>query len=228
MQGKLLHMPISRRTIFRKIGALALVISLGGAFFGMGYWQGIEAARETPFASRVKNSTLAIPVALSRSTTAGMVSAGTGAIPSDASPELKEFLQNRALFSKQMDQRREARAHERTASQDNSVLEPVDAALWKRQRELAQALSHQQGQSPLMTSTARIPSDASPELKVYLTSRNDLMREEKAFMDLHESNDPAIQLAAMEQWRQQNVARYQQLQQLAQNLSSSHPSSPAK
>jgi hypothetical protein len=61
-----------------------------------------------------------------------------------------------------------------------------------------------------------IPPNASPQLQDYLTARGQIMRDQIAFMNQHRTDDPAARQAAMQQWREQNTPRFQQVQQLAQ------------
>ena len=103
-----------------------------------------------------------------------------------------------------------------------------NAALLQRQRELSQILGPQQAKNPMPTpAPLQIPPNASPEMQTYLKSRDQLMRDQIAFMNLHRTDDPATRQAAMQQWRQQNAARFQQLQQEAQAMAQNTSSTPA-
>ena len=56
----------------------------------------------------------------------------------------------------------------------------------------------------------------------YLTDRDQI-----AFMNQHRTDEPAAWQAAMQQWRRQNAARFQQLQQEAQAMAQPPSLTPA-
>lgn len=56
------------------------------------------------------------------------------------------------------------------------------------------------------------PSSVSPQLKDYLLAHDQLIRDEVAFMNQHQSDDPEVRQKALKQWQQQNAPRFQQLQ----------------
>ncbi len=102
-----------------------------------------------------------------------------------------------------------------------------NAALLQRQRELAPILA-QQGRSPFAASSSfQIPQYASPQMAAYLTERNLLMRDQNTVMDQHRTDPPLARQAALQQWRQQNVVRLEQLQQEAQALTQNLSPAPA-
>ena len=72
-----------------------------------------------------------------------------------------------------------------------------------------------------LTAQAAIPANATPQLAAFLTTRNQLMQNQVAFRKQHLNDDPAAWHTAMAQWRKQNVALLQQLQQQALALSQS-------
>jgi hypothetical protein len=63
-----------------------------------------------------------------------------------------------------------------------------------------------------------IPPNATPQLKAFLTARNALAADRAQLWNQYLTADPAVRQAAMEGWEQQNAARIQQLQQLAQAM----------
>jgi len=116
-----------------RLGLAALAcLALGGGLFGLGYWQG----------ERAESNALA-----ARGGSAGASLAGHGAIPANASPEMKEFLQNQATLADKMEQARKQAPH--------GVLDPVafaqfrqqNADLLKRQNQLAVILAQQQAKN---------------------------------------------------------------------------------
>ena len=70
---------------------------------------------------------------------------------------------------------------------------------------------------------AAIPPNATPQLQAYLTARNALVEARAQLWNQYLTADPATRQAAMQQWRQQNAARLEQLGELAQDLSNSTP-----
>jgi hypothetical protein len=50
-------------------------------------------------------------------------------------------------------------------------------------------------------------------------AQDQLMRNRIQLQNQYLNADPSVRLAIMQQWRQANAARFEQLQQLAQNLS---------
>lgn len=66
---------------------------------------------------------------------------------------------------------------------------------------------------------AVIPANATPQLAALLTTRNQLMQNQVAFRKQHLNDDPTTWHTAMAQWRKQNAALFQQIQQQALALS---------
>jgi hypothetical protein len=129
-------------------------------------------------------------------------------VPENATPEMVQFLTNQAQLANSR-----AQLH-------NQALTAGNAALLQRQQQLAQVIAQQQAQTPMKVppATPIIPANASPQLKAFLTARYQLMREEIQTRNQYATADPATRQAAMQQWRQQNAAQFQQLQQQAQAL----------
>ena len=204
------------------LGAL-LCLLLTGGFFSFGYWQGERSLQP-------QLQALTAQVADSRHgpgnpwTGAGAIRPplpfmpGAG-IPANASPELKEFLQNRQTLMQKMAELRQQNPN--ANPQDlQARFRQENAALFQRQQELAQKMGQNNSNNVLAAPPSlQIPANASPQMKDYLTARDQLMRDQVAFMNQHRSDAPAARQAAMQQWRQQNAARFQQIQQLVQALS---------
>ncbi len=132
-------------------------------------------------------------------------------------------MQNQATLTEKMTELRKQN------SSTNGMLDPKlvarfqqeNAALLRRQKELSQIIAGQQAKNPVPAPPLQIPSNASPQLKNYLTAHDQLMRDEVAFMSQHRTDAPATRQAAMQQWRQQNAGRFKQLQQESQALAQS-------
>jgi len=218
------------------IGAL-LCLVLGGALFGSGYWLGQRTLlpQLTKLEDEVASSSRppGNPWSGANAThpqSSFMPQTGPN-LPANASPEMKEFMANRATLMQKMAQLRQQNPS------TNGVPDPKifaqfqqeNATLLQRQKELSQVISEQQAKNPIPTPPPlQIPSNATPQAAAYLTARDQLMRDQIAFMNQHRTDDPAARQAAMQQWRQQNAPRFQQLQQDAQALAqnTSKPTNP--
>jgi hypothetical protein len=141
-------------------------------------------------------------------------------VPPDASPEMKEFLQNQAILSQKMQHARDASPTYTLSPQAFALFRQQNAELLKRQNELAQIIAQQQRANNVLVSPppAQVPANSSPKLVAYLAAKDKLMRDQIAFMNQHRNDDLATQQKAMEQWRKQNADRIQQLQEMAQDL----------
>jgi len=205
--------------------ALACLV-VGGALFGCGYWLGQRSLQ-------AQLKTLAAQ-AVNPSRPPGNPWHGANAarpqypfmpqanIPANATPEMKEFVQNRATLMEKMTRLRQQNPGTNGAPDPKLFVrfQQDNADLLKRQKELSQIISQQQARNPIPTPPPlQLPPNASPQLKEYLTARDQLTRDQIAFMNQHRTDDPATRQTAMQQWRQQNTARIQQLQQEAQALS---------
>lgn len=146
-------------------------------------------------------------------------------IPADASPTLRDFLTTQAALANARaqihNQSLQATSSSRGGPQDSQMqsFQQQHAGDLQLQLQRAQSLSDAAAQTPLMVPKPRtIPSDATPELIAYMTLRDQLMRERIQVRNQYISADPAALEAALQQWRQQNAERIQQLSQKAQNL----------
>jgi hypothetical protein len=214
------------------IAALACLV-LGGALFGSGYWLGQRSLQ-----SQLKTLTAEVANA---HRLPGNIWPGANAmhppmpftpganIPANASPELKEFLQNRQTLMQKMAELRQQNPSANGAPDPKLFAEfqEQNAALLQRQKELSQIIGQQLAKNPIPTPPPlQIPPNASPQLQAYLTARDQLMRDQIAFMNQHRTDDPATRQAAMQQWRQQNATRFQQLQQQAQAMAQTPSPTP--
>ena len=134
---------------------------------------------------------------------------------------MKEFMQNRATLLQKMAELREQNPSTNGAPNPHIFAEfqEQNAELLKRQRELAQIVGRQQDKGPLPTPTPlQIPPNTSPQVQSYLTARNQLLRDQIAYINQHRNDDPQTRMTAMQQWRQQNAPRFAQVQQMAQAM----------
>jgi hypothetical protein len=216
------------RQLFQGMGRnwVGIVFSLILAItsFGLGYWQGQRSH----------------PAQQGRAPSPPLTQADAGqppafhpappmpnnGIPPNASPELKEFLENRAKLAESFAKMRSSHGTNGAPNpQAFAQFQQQNKALLDRQRELAQELAQQQAKNPIPTPPPlRMPPDASPQLQAFLTTRDQLMRDQIAFMNEHRTDEPQARQAVIQQWRQQNASRFTQLQQESQALSHSNSS----
>jgi hypothetical protein len=152
-------------------------------------------------------------------------------IPANASPALRDFLTTqvalanaRAQIHNQLTQGMPATASagqvSRMEQQERQTFQQQHGGDMQLQVQRAQALALVSAQTPLKLppATPNIPANASPQMKAFLTARNQLMREQVQMHNQYLTSDPATRQAAMQQWRQQNAGLIQQFQQATQNL----------
>jgi hypothetical protein len=236
-----------RRTTVRIFLVALVCLVVGGALFGLGYWQGQRsmqqkldalAAQKTPSAREINLARFSpgqpMPPSSSTArpgTSQPMRPMMPPALPPNATPEMKEFYQNRATLMEKMAELRQKNGDNTNGAPDPKTIDQFkqeNTALLQRQSELRQTIAQQPGNPIPEPPLAQIPANVSPEMRAYLTARDQLTRDQIAFINLHRSDDPATRQAAMQQWQQQNAARIQQLQQQAQTLAQNTPSQPAQ
>lgn len=157
-------------------------------------------------------------------------------IPPDASPTLAAFLTTRASL-----QNARAHIHNQLVAQAASSRQGLTSAKLSQMEQQASKLFHQQHASQLQLQDQRLlalaaesaresnpapamgtmPRNASPQLTAYLSMRDQLIRKRQQLKSQYANADPATLQAALQNWRQQNAARLQQQQQLAQALTDS-------
>ncbi len=87
------------------------------------------------------------------------------------------------------------------------------------QQQRAQPISLDAAQQPmLLPPSPRLPNDASPQLTAFLFAKNQLLRDEMTVFNQYTTATPEARNAALQQWREQNASRFQQLQSMAQQL----------
>jgi hypothetical protein len=155
-------------------------------------------------------------------------------IPANASQTLKDFLTTQAALANARAQIHNQMVQQTTASgqsvtlaqisqmeqQQTQIFQQQHAADLQLQAQRLQTLANESAQMPVQTPPLlHIPPNASPQLQAFLTTQNQLMQERIQLQNQYANAAPSVREAAMEQWHQQNAPRFQQLQQLAQNLS---------
>jgi len=160
-------------------------------------------------------------------------------IPANASPALKDFLtaqaslaNARAQIHNQLVQAMPANATSdqvrKLQKQEREAFQKQHGADLQTQRQKALALAHDSPSAvPSLPPTLSIPADASPQLAAFLTTRDQVMRSEIQLQNQYATADAATRHAAMKQWRQQNAALLQQMQQQAKTLSQESTTTPA-
>ena len=144
-------------------------------------------------------------------------------LPEGATQEMTDFLTTRADLANRFAQWHNQQIQGSSSAADTmAAFQQQNAAELQAQQQRAQVLAAQSAAQPMpVPAPLVIPPGSTPQLKAFLTLRDQLMRDEIALRNANLSSTPAVRAAALQQWHQQNAARFQQLQQLAQNLSSS-------
>jgi hypothetical protein len=92
------------------------------------------------------------------------------------------------------------------------------------QAQRAQALGARLSSTPFrVPGPPVIPANSTPQLTAYLTARNALGRDRAQLLNQYLTATPTERQAAMEQWRQENASRFEQLRALADDLSGPIP-----
>jgi hypothetical protein len=137
-------------------------------------------------------------------------------IPEGASKEMADFLTTQADLSN-----RAAQLHNQQTPNADAVFQQQNAAALQAQQQRAQVMAAQSASVTLpMPPPLQIPPNATPQMAAFLTARDQLMRDQIQLQNQYATATPSAKQAAMQQWQQANAARTQQLQQLAQTLSS--------
>jgi len=153
-------------------------------------------------------------------------------LPAPATPEIKEFMQNRETLTQKMAQLRQQNSDTNGAPDPQVItqFQQDNAALLQRQKELSGIISEQQAQNRTPAPPQippQITPTASPQLKDYLAAHDQLMRDMTDFMKQHQTDDPVTRRAAIQQWRQVNAPRFQQLQEESHALAQTRASTLA-
>ncbi|MCE0521665.1 MAG: hypothetical protein LV480_02000 [Methylacidiphilales bacterium] len=160
-----------------------------------------------------------------------MPTVGQPNIPANASPTLAAFLTTqatlanaRAQIHNQLVSALPAEVSEEQISamqqQEMQLFQQQQGANLQLQTQQAQTLANESASQPVpLPPPLVIPPGSSPQMAAFLTARDQLMRAQINFSNQYVTSTPAVRNAAMAQWMQQNAASFQQVQQLAQNLS---------
>jgi hypothetical protein len=152
-------------------------------------------------------------------------------IPADASPTLQAFLTTQAALvnagaqiHNQLLNALPLDVSEEQISQmqqsEDQLFQQQQGATIQLQAQQAQALANESARQPLPVPPPLVIAPGSTsQLAAFLTLRDQLMRAQIQLQNQYVTADPSVRDAALQQWRQQNDALFQQLQQLAQNLS---------
>ncbi len=151
-------------------------------------------------------------------------------IPANASQTLKDFLTTHAALANARaqihNQLLSAMPSEVSDAQlgqmqqtEAQLFQQQEAATLQLQVQRAQALASASAQQPIpLPPPLVIPANASPQLAAFLTARDQLMRAQLTLTNQNLTASPAARQATLQQWQQQNAARFQQVHQLAENL----------
>ena len=154
-------------------------------------------------------------------------------IPANASPTLKNFLVTqtvllnaRAQIHNQLLQAMPSDVTEEQIAQmqqkEDQLFQQQHGEELQAQTQRAQILTQESRGTPLpVPGPTPIPPNATPQLAAFLTLSDQLMREEMQLHNQYLTATSTVRDAALEQWRQQNAARFEQMQTLAQSMSAS-------
>lgn len=156
---------------------------------------------------------------------------GAPNIPANASSTLRDLLTTQAALAN-------ARAQIHNQLLNALPLEVSDAQLSQMQQSEEQLFQQQQGanlqlqaqraqilanesaQQPMpIPPPLSIPPGSNPQMTAFLTAWDQLMRDQITFSNQYVTATSAVRDAALQQWQKQSATRFQQLQQLGQNLS---------
>ena len=152
-------------------------------------------------------------------------------IPPNASQTLKDFLSaqvalanaraqihNQLLNALPVEVSRE-QVKQLQQDEETQFRQQQGAAL-QAQAQRAQTLVDESAQQTIpLPAPLSVRADTNPQLAAYLTAKAQLMRDRITFYNQYATATPQTRDAALVQWQQQNASRFQQLQQMAQNLS---------
>lgn len=154
-------------------------------------------------------------------------------IPADASPTLRDFLTTQATLVNARTQMHRQLMQALPASPTSDQLnqeQQQEMQLFQQQHAGDLQLQAQRGQLLAQESTLKatpmppplqLPPNATPQMTAFLTLKDQLMREEIQADNQTVTSDVQTKVTALQRWKQANAARFQQLQQLGRNLSTS-------
>jgi hypothetical protein len=156
-------------------------------------------------------------------------------IPANASSTLADFLTNRAslanaraqIYNQLLQTLPQNPSQEQIGAmmqEQRQIFQQQHAGDLQLQAQRAQALAGELASGPLpVPGPVVFPPNATPQLQAFLTARNRLAHDRAQFSNQYSGADPTVRQAAMQQWRQRNASQFEQLRELAQDLSISTP-----
>jgi hypothetical protein len=156
---------------------------------------------------------------------------GPANIPANASSTLAAFLTTQAALANARAQIHNGllnalplEVSEEQISQmrqsEEQLFQQQQGANVQLQGQRAQTLAAESAQQPVpLPPPLALPQGVSSPMAAFLTARDQLMRDQITFSNQYVTATAAARDAALQQWMEQNAGRFQQLQQLAQNLS---------
>jgi hypothetical protein len=162
-------------------------------------------------------------------------------LPKDASPTLVAFLSKQAALANLRAQLHNQLVQQAQASGKSlnfalvSQLTKEESQLFQQQNAADLALQAQRlttlaagGSRPAhqFLGPSVLPPDTPPSVAAYLTTRNQLLREQIQLSNQYASADAATREAAMEKWREANASLIALLQQQAQSIGKANPTTP--
>jgi len=156
-------------------------------------------------------------------------------IPPNASQTLRDFLTTRAALANARAQLHNqlVQGLSSTASTDQiSQMQAQEAEMFEQQHASDLQVQAQRAQTLVKEGTPtslavppplQIPANATSQMAAFLTQRDRLVRARIQLWNQYATADPSVRDAAVQQWEQQNATSLQQLQQLAQALAQTTP-----
>jgi hypothetical protein len=103
---------------------------------------------------------------------------------------------------------------------EEQLFQQQQGANLQLQSQRAQTLAAESASQPTpLPPPLVVPAGVSASMAAFLTARDQLMRDQITLTNQYVTATAAVRDAALQQWMQQNAGRFQQMQQLAQNLS---------
>ena len=152
-------------------------------------------------------------------------------LPANASPALKEFLTARAKLARAQVQIHNALVDalplevteeqvQEMQKKETQLFQQQQSGELQAQAQRAKILADESARHPMpIPPPLRMPAGISPEMKAFLTQRDQLLREQIQLRNRYATDEPAVREAAMRQWMEQNAGRFGQMPQSPPNTS---------
>ena len=145
-------------------------------------------------------------------------------IPEGASQTMEDFLKARAELHNlhaQLHNQQLQSGSKIDEAQMEAAFQKQNAAVLEAQAKRAKILAEESDQQPWpVPPPLTIPAGTSLQMQSFLTLRDQLRREEIQLHNQNLSLSATDREAVIQQWRLQNAGRFQQMQVMAKNLSS--------